>query len=735
MFPSETTVCVTPSCTEGQATLTSMCDGAGTCQPPQTQDCGLYTCGTNACRTSCSAINDCDDSAFCNDSACEVDVQPPTVTFTLPPYVNGPLNLVAHVVDNGVVVLGEVLVNGVVVSPGSDANGFDELTGQIVRNAVALTEGLNTVLVRATDRAGNVGGSQVEVTLDTVPPALSFLTPSANQAIGSTSVDATLTVVDASPTVVELGGQSTNVAAGGGLASATIALFGEGNQTLGGSARDAAGNVATASVTILVDLTAPVLDIDVTSGAIYGPQPGNLLPVTVHVDDLAATTLLIAGQPFAVERGGGVVHAVVSLTEGTNEIAVEASNETGRSASLSRVVTYDISAPQATIVIPEEGSFVRGGIELTLDASDAISSVASASFQVDGLPAVPAGGAGTLWTAPLQTGSLSDGIHHVLATLSDVAGNVASIHRDFTVDNTAPSVQIVRPTAGDIVSATVSIEVAASDATSGIGDIDVQVNGESIGSCPAAPCVLPYDTAFLPDGNVLISATALDRAGNPSLRDELTVVSVNIIPANFLVSPLPGSIVQQSLTVAVSVDVPQFKQVECSVDGESLGVSTNPTFSQVVSTANKLDGPIVVSCTAQNRAGTPATESVTVTVKNWSLSLEPKTLNLKSNGNPVTLAMEGGTVGLLLPVRDRQLVLAVPGGSPVPLLRPDRDPDVRDSDGDGLPELSVQFDRAQLQASIRAGIASGAIDPARPVTVRLLSGSRELGSDAIRVNP
>jgi hypothetical protein len=45
----------------------------------------------------------------------------------------------------------------------------------------------------------------------------------------------------------------------------------------------------------------------------------------------------------------------------------------------------------------------------------------------------------------------------------------------------------------------------------------------------------------------------------------------------------------------------------------------------------------------------------------------------------------------------------------------------------------LKFDRSALQASIRAGIASHAIDTSQPVVVHLYSGARDLGSDSIQV--
>jgi hypothetical protein len=48
--------------------------------------------------------------------------------------------------------------------------------------------------------------------------------------------------------------------------------------------------------------------------------------------------------------------------------------------------------------------------------------------------------------------------------------------------------------------------------------------------------------------------------------------------------------------------------------------------------------------------------------------------------------------------------------------------------------VTIKFDRQELLATVRAGVASGWIDPSEPLNVRLLaSNDREIGSSFIRV--
>jgi hypothetical protein len=136
---------------------------------------------------------------------------------------------------------------------------------------------------------------------------------------------------------------------------------------------------------------------------------------------------------------------------------------------------------------------------------------------------------------------------------------------------------------------------------------------------------------------------------------------------------------------------------------------------------------VVVTCSARDLAGNVGTESATVRVKNWTLDLDPKTLNLKSNGNEVKLVVQGPNLNLLLPVGDKALSLVVTGGSPVPLVAKREGYTITDG------RLELKFDRPTLVATIKAALAAGSISASAPVTVRFLSGSRELGSQTIRV--
>jgi hypothetical protein len=65
-FPGSAIACAPPSCTNGEESRPSGCDGAGQCVPPVTRACAPYVCGATQCKTECSADDDCAAGNTCD---------------------------------------------------------------------------------------------------------------------------------------------------------------------------------------------------------------------------------------------------------------------------------------------------------------------------------------------------------------------------------------------------------------------------------------------------------------------------------------------------------------------------------------------------------------------------------------------------------------------------------------------------------------------------------------------
>ncbi len=172
------------------------------------------------------------------------DTVPPMLTVSTPSpgfLTNNPVSLVTGVAETGA----SVMVNGVSVA---SSGSFSQ--------SVTLTEGSNTILVAAKDKAGNVSTVNVTGTLDTLAPILTISEPPDGaqtfkpqvKLVGFTETDA----------VVKINGLQTTVLAGGTLDQCLNLNTGGNTFTI--TSTDKAGNVATVVKQITRTDIPPLID-------------------------------------------------------------------------------------------------------------------------------------------------------------------------------------------------------------------------------------------------------------------------------------------------------------------------------------------------------------------------------------------------------------------------------------------------------------------------------------------
>jgi len=619
--------------------------------------------------------------------------------------------------------------------------------GGTASGSVALVEGLNTLAVTATDAAGHVGGTSVTVIRDTIAPGVTIVSPPENAIFGHSPVALTVDVSDATAASVSIGANTIALPAGGGTATGSVDLV-EGANTIVVSATDAAGNPATATLHVVLDLTAPLVAIDSPAGgACFGPGDSPIA-VMATVDDLTATTVdsTPSGVSASLAAGGGIATGAIALAEGQNTIQVRATDATGRVGTASISVVLDTIPPELAIDSPSDNSAVRGTIDFDASAMDVApgSGVARVDFSVDGtlfasLTAAP-------YETTLDTTSLADGFHTLESLAVDAKNNSTSVSVSVRVDNTPPNVAIVDPSNGAYAAGTVALDVAGSDGGSGLASIQMLAGGVAPTGDGSIAYLVPLasntrsgseDTTRWPDGPLSFTALARDAAGNEA-HASVTITVDNTLPAKSLVSPTDGSVVSGVVSILADAQDPNLDTLEILVDGVSRGISSSSPFGVSFDTRTRLDGAMSITVIARDLAGNTSTCTAAVTVDNVSIVIDPRTLNLKSKGkeNSVTGYLEGTSLSLLLPTEAHAIEVRVPGGNPVPSTAGfSGDDALSDSDGDGVPNLVVKFDRQRLIASIQAGIAGGFIQPDSNVTLTLVSqGSFVIGTDTIRIN-
>ena len=268
-----------------------------------------------------------------------------------------------------------------------------------------LSDGPHTMIVQAGDFAGNLATNSWTFTVDTTAPSLDILAPVSGMVTSATSVTVMgRTAVGASVTVA---GQAVFVD-GAGQFSSSVTLS-EGANTIDISATDAIGNTATTSVVVTRDTTAPALSLLRSSA---GVLTNDGLTVVSGVVSEPAASVSVAGIPAMVHADGSFA-VPVSLVEGTNAIAIVATDAAGNSATSTLSVTRDSTAPALTMAdLPSETS------SATITVSGTVESGIS-FVTVNGQPVAVTGGT---YSTPV---ALSFGSNVIFVEATDGAGNRA----------------------------------------------------------------------------------------------------------------------------------------------------------------------------------------------------------------------------------------------------------------------------------------------------------------------
>ncbi|MEJ2852369.1 MULTISPECIES: OmpL47-type beta-barrel domain-containing protein [unclassified Saccharothrix] len=304
----------------------------------------------------------------------DIDKTPPGITHHLFPapnahgWLSGPVLVTFHCTDSG---------SGV-TSCGPDRTISDEGANQAADGT-------------ATDRAGNTATDPVRVNIDLTAPTITAAPATSPNSHGWYREDVTVayTCADA------LSGVDTCPAP---------TVLTEGTDTASGTATDAAGNTATATLTgINVDKTGPTL-----TGA----------PSTTDwtTDDVTVTwTCTDAGSgvqdtpaPSTVTGEGAALAATASCTD-------NAGNTTTVTVAGLRI---DRAAP-ATQAEAIPAGWHADRVDITLTATDALSGIAQTQYRVDDGPAQPYTG-----TFAFTTG----GKHTIAYWSTDAAGNTEDPH-------------------------------------------------------------------------------------------------------------------------------------------------------------------------------------------------------------------------------------------------------------------------------------------------------------------
>lgn len=314
------------------------------------------------------------------------------------------------------------------------------------------------------------------------------------------------------------------------------------------------------------------------------------LPVQIEGPQLSA--------PVTVTCQNGRFNADIAFTggDGLKDIVARQEDRAGNRGHDDGRYLTDNTPPVVTITSPSPLSISKGNITVTGTCESGPRVLLQGDLT------------GTLNVTDCAEGRFSlpltlssgDGVKHVTATQTDVAGNTGSASRDFTKDATAPSVRITSPSANSYIGQQLTLVGSCETG------LIVQMSGDGLNQLTTSPCSNGAFTAHLNtrsgDGVKSITAFQTDPAGNTG-SDSRSFLRDNTPPVVTILQPAARSTWRSSLTLQGSCE--SGLQVLISGPGASSPVATScsaGTYLAVV-TLSTGDGSKELTATQTDAAG------------------------------------------------------------------------------------------------------------------------------------
>ena len=481
-----------------------------------------------------------------------------------------------------------------------------------------LADGTVTISATITDSAGNSSTQTHNVQVNTAVVSLSVSTISGDNIINAAEAGSALTLSGtgtnfATGTVVTVllngKGYSATIQNNGSwsvnVSAADVAALADGTSyTVSASAQDSAGNSATASRSVAVDLTAPVISINTVSTDDRLNAAEQQQPLTLN-----GSTSAEVGQTVTVTFGGKTYTATVAangtwalnvpaadlaaLGQGAQTITASVNDRAGNPGQTTHALTVDTVAPTVTIATVAGDDIINNAEQLagqTISGTTTAEAGQTVSVTFNGqnwTATVGSGGSWSVFIPAQQFAGLSDGSYTISATVSDQAGNPGSASRGVTLNGDVPTVTINTFAGDDVVNAAEhgTSLVISGTTTAPVGQtLTLTLNGKTYTTTVQSGGSWSYtlgsaDVTALADGNAyVINASVSNTIGNTgSSNHTITVdlsapaMGINIdslqadtgLSASDFITSVSPVVVNGSLTAALASN----ETAQISIDG------------------------------------------------------------------------------------------------------------------------------------------------------------------------
>jgi Ice-binding-like/Bacterial Ig-like domain len=334
---------------------------------------------------------------------------------------------------------------------------------------------------------------------------------------------------------VTVAGQTLTATPSDGTWSVNPEILANGTYPVLASTIDGAGNPGDATQQLTIDTVPPVVTLDGGPSVITNDPtptiagtsdvaPGTIIHVAVSSQTL--TALVQSGETWNVTPS--------ALSDGTHTVTASVADPAGNEGTDSQVLTIDTIAPAVTIT--------GGPNALTNDPTPDISGTADvapgttvivilADQTLTGLV-----GANGAWSVTAAT--LADGPHRVIMSVSDAAGNLASVTQWLTVDTVPPIATITggaTATTSDLDPTITGTSNAAPGTT-----VTVSIAGQTMTTLLQTTGTWNATPSPVGAGTWTIVASVPDPAGNVGSATQTLTIATNppSTPANPPSSPV-----------------------------------------------------------------------------------------------------------------------------------------------------------------------------------------------------
>nr|WP_320738189.1 Ig-like domain-containing protein [Enterobacter sp. 168J2] len=521
----------------------------------------------------------------------------------------------------------------------------DELT--------ALGNGSLSVTATVTNGHGNTGSGEREIAIDASLPGLRVDTVAGDNVINSIEHGQNLIVTGSSDGLaagtaltVNVNGKdyAATVLADGtwsaAIPSTDVSAWPEGTVKISVTGNSSAGNPITISHDVTVDLATVAISINAIAAddVINAAEKGAdlvLSGATTNVEAGQTVTISLNGKIYTttVGDGGSWTYTVPSadlgsLKDGDASVQVSVTNVNGNSASAGREYSVDATAPSVTINALATDDILNAAeakSDLTVSGTSTAEAGQTVTVSLNGKDYTTTAGADGSWTLNVPAADLAalgDGSVTVTASVSDKAGNPASVDRNLTVDVTVPAVTINTVAGDDVIN-------IAEHAQAQI------VSGTATGAAAG-------DTVTVTIGGQTYT-TVLDAAGNWSVGVPASVISAlqdGTVTVTASVTDAAGNTGTGSHNVTVDTGLPSVGFNAISGDNVLNAVEKGQDLSISGTSANLAEGTVItVTLNGKNFAATTAADG------SWSLTVPAADLASLGEANYTLSAIATNGVG------------------------------------------------------------------------------------------